>query len=297
MGIATGRLPSLDQKIEALVGDIRNLPTPPLVLAQINRVISDDSTSAYDIAGILAEDPAMSAKVLKLSNSAFYGLPKSVPTVKQAIVILGMTEVKNVVLSAAMFAAFPGRPEDREYHDDFWRHSLAVAVAARMLIRTRQIRQLLEAETAFSAGLLHDVGKMVILCYAPAAHHEIRQLQSRRSVPDLIAETEVMGVDHTQVGAFLAQRWKLPHEIMEAIVFHHAPQENEDVPLYAAVANVANSLAHMTFDPREGAAGHFPPDPRSISYLGVDWDEIDQLKSRLVEEYTKSETFLRMALG
>jgi len=288
---------SLDRQIETLVGEIHNLPTPPVVLTQINRVISDDRTSAYDIAAILAEDPAMSAQVLKISNSAFYGLANPVPTVKQAIIVLGMGEVRNLVLGAAVFTAFAGGSHDREYHENFWRHSLAVAVASRMLIRTHRVQQFLEAETAFSAGLLHDIGKIVVLCYAPAEHRKVRHLQTRRPMPDVAAETEVMGVNHTQIGAFLAQRWNLPREIVDTIAFHHRPQGAEDALLYPVVVDIANFLAHAAFDQRQETISCLPPESESMDRLGLDVTDFEGLKGRLLEEYAKSETFLCMALG
>jgi len=287
-------LSAIDRKIKALVGDVNNLPTPPVVFAQISRVIDDENASAYDIAGILSEDPAMSAKVLRLSNSAFYGFSNPVPTVKQAIVVLGFNEVKNVVLSASALSAFKKSSRNQEDEDIFWRHSLAVAVISRMLTRTRRVDRLLQAETAFSAGLLHDIGKMVVSCYAPAEFQKIRELQAKQPLPDILAEDEVMGFNHTHIGTFLGQHWNLPSELLDTIMYHHSPGLADDSSLYAAVINLADYLAYTTFDEESSPA---PPEAGTISKVGIPEEDFEQLKIPIIEEYAKSQTFLQMALA
>jgi len=287
-----------EQKIEALVGNVENLPTPPLVFAQINRAVNDEMTSAFDIAAILSEDPAMSAKVLKLCNSAYYGLSNPVAAVKQAIVLLGMSEIKNVVLSASALSSFKVSAEDRDYQDSFWRHSLAVAVASRMLIRARHVKEFLEAETAFSAGLLHDIGKMVILCYAPAVHRKIAELSATTPEAGLDAERQIMGLTHSDIGAYLGRHWKLPKEILETMIYHHRPLEAEEFPMYAAVVNLADYLAHVIFDnEQDNTVERSPLDLEIVSQLGISNFDVVQLKGCMMEEYAKSETFLRMASG
>jgi len=287
---------NIEQQVQALVGDVRNLPTPPVVFTQINRVIDNEDASVYDVAGIIAEDPAMSAQVLRLANSAYYGLTNPVPHVKQAVVVLGLNEVKNVVLAASALAAFRKSSADIEYQDEFWRHSLAVAVTARMLLRSFRADKLIEAETAFSAGLLHDIGKMVIHCYAAAHYQKIRQYLKEYGGPDCRAELEVMGLDHCRIGGYLARRWKLPADIMEAISFHHAPPATPEAGSWATIVHVADAFAHKTFDHVE--EDDHPPEilhPEYLDRLGVSPDDFDRFKGVIIEEYAKSETFLHMA--
>jgi putative nucleotidyltransferase with HDIG domain len=287
---------NVEQQIHALVGDIHKLPTPPLVFTQISRVIDNEDASAYDVAGIIAEDPAMSAQVLKLANSAYYGLAHPVPHVKQAVIVLGMNEVKNVVLAASAISAFRKSSADREYQDEFWRHSLAVAVGARMLLRTFQAKKILEAETAFSAGLLHDLGKMVVFSYAPEEHQKIQQYLQETGGPDCRAEREILGLDHCQIGAYLAQHWKLPADITSAISYHHTPQESAETGAYDAIVHVADVLAHRAF----GSSGEEDNSSEVLQVgclerLRIPPDDFGRLTVMVVEEYTRSETFLHMA--
>lgn len=152
-----------DKKIKLIVNRIHNLPTPPLVFTQVNKVLKNPKTSAYQIGAIISEDPALSAKILKLTNSSFYGIPGTITSVKQAIIILGLEVVRSLVLSASVFDSFAKNYKiDKNYLDWFWRHSLSVASMARIISRTKNFPSLLEAEEAFSAGLLHDIGKLVI---------------------------------------------------------------------------------------------------------------------------------------
>ena len=288
----------VELRIHELVGDVHNLPTPPVVFTQISRVIDDENASAYDVAGIISEDPAMSAQVLKLSNSAFYGLAHPVANVKQAVMVLGLNEVKNVVLSASVISAFSKSAANTEYQDEFWRHSLAVAVTARTLIRSGRVEKLPEAEAAFSAGLLHDIGKMVILCYASEEHKKIQDHLAELGGTARPAEIKVMGLDHCQIGEYLASSWKLPAEVLEAVSFHHTPKAAPDTGTYATATHVADFLAHLTFDHQEDDAEPVEmPEAECLERFGFSGDDFDALKAVIIEEYAKSETFLQMALG
>ncbi len=296
--MSTVETTSIDDQVASLVGDVKALPTPPLVFAQINRVVNDENTSAFDVAAILAEDLAMSAKVLKLSNSAFYGFANPVPSVRQAIVMLGMNEVKNIVLSASALGAFAGKGVGAEYQEQFWRHSLAAAVAGRMMIRVHDVSDHARAETAFSAGLLHDIGRMVLACYAPEKLRQILAVQAERQLDSLRAEEEVLGFNHTHVGSFLARCWNLPGELIEAIEYHHTPFEAESQSIYPIVTHLADYFAHMTFAHDQlGPHEQPPPDPEALKKLGIRENDHDQIREVVAEEFIRSETFLRMASG
>jgi HD-like signal output (HDOD) protein len=165
-----------------------------------------------------------------------------------------------------------------------------------MLIRARHVKQFLEAETAFSAGLLHDIGKMVIVCYAPAVHREVAGLQADSTAANLEAEMQIMGMTHADIGAYLGRQWNLPGAILEPIVFHHRPADADDFSMYAAVVNLADYLAHLTFDnDQDGTPDNLQADQAVLSRLGIGDADIAQLRGRLVEDYAKSETFLCMA--
>ena len=156
---------SAELRVRQVVANIRNLPTPPIVFTQIQRVMNKETASAGDISKILAEDPSMAAKVLKLTNSAFYGLSREIGSVKQAVIIVGIDAIKNLVLSASVLEMFKGNDLSQEFQDQFWRHSLATGQGSRLLAKKFRSKGMIDPETAFSAGLLHDIGKLVIACF------------------------------------------------------------------------------------------------------------------------------------
>lgn len=291
-----------EDKIASLVGGINNLPTPPIVFTQIQKVLNDPNTSAYEIGSILQEDPAITAKVLKMTNSAYYGLSQTVESVKQAVVIVGLNSIRNLVLSASMFEAFKSNQIDQEFQDFFWRHSLATAFAARLLAHSLKSKIYFEPESGFSAGLLHDIGKMVISVYMsdPAA-----QIKSRKQADpfnyDHKIEEDIIGYNHCRIGDLLAQHWKLPSKLIEAIKYHHHPQLNENkennLPY---LINMANYLATMTFDvdPEEGNEGLVEPvNEEALGMAGLSEAELHSYIAKLREEYSKAETFIEMAKG
>ncbi len=156
-----------EKKLRFIVDKIQNLPTPPIVFTQITKVINNPDTSAYEIGAIISEDPALTAKVLKLTNSSFYGIPRTITNVKQAIVILGLEAIKSLVISASVFDTFSkNKSLDTEYLENFWRHSLSVAFMSKIIARMKKLPSLQEAEIAFSGGLLHDLGKLIIISHS-----------------------------------------------------------------------------------------------------------------------------------
>ncbi|MCK5127172.1 MAG: HDOD domain-containing protein [candidate division Zixibacteria bacterium] len=289
----------IEEKISKVVGGISNLPTPPIVFSQIQKVLSNPNTSAFDIAAIIQEDPAISAKVLKLTNSAYYGLPSEIESVKQAVVIVGLEAVKNLVLSASVFEAFSKGKLDKEFQDVFWRHSLGVAFAARLLAHTLKSKMMFDAEAAFSAGMLHDIGKMVISVYMPDDFAKINELREQKpNTPDHVLEEEVLGYNHMQIGALLGKEWKLPAKLIEAISFHHFPQLNESENSLPFLIHMGNYLTHFTFDSEPDSEISIEPVAEGVvNFVGTSIDQLNGCADLLREEYGKSETFMEMAKG
>lgn len=289
--------------MRTVIGGIHNLPTPPIVFTQIQKVLNNPNTSAYDIASILQEDPAISAKVLKLTNSAYYGLTRTIESVKQAVVIIGLDAVKNLVLSASVFEMFADDQIDAEFQDFFWRHSLATAFAARLLAHSLKGKNGFSAETGFSAGLLHDIGKMVISVYMPDDNRKIKEARAERSdTPVHVLEDDIMGYNHAQIGGFLGENWTLPAQLLDAIRYHHQPQltEDPDNPVPAQI-HLANYLATYTFEVEVDADDNRnfiePVQPEVLESVGLTLETLEAMAGSLREEYLKAETFMEMAKG
>jgi len=289
-----------EKKIKLIINRIHNLPTPPIVFTQVNKVLNNPNTSAYQIGAIISEDPALTAKVLKLTNSAFYGNPRTITSVKQAIIILGLDVVRSLVLSASVFEMFSKKYKiDKEYLDSFWRHSLSVAFMARIISRMKNFPSFLEAEESFSAGLLHDIGKLVIFAHLPDEFHEISRAlneNTERHISEI--EDEFLGFDHSLVGSYLAQKWNLPEELAVAIRYHHCPDEANVEFLSTYIINFSDYISWKSDDDENKVKRKvFPCSQVAWEKLGIRPDQEDQLIQLLRTEYMKAETFLKMAQG
>ncbi|HWR82328.1 MAG TPA: HDOD domain-containing protein [Candidatus Deferrimicrobium sp.] len=287
---------TIDNKVRRVVSNIRNLPTPPIVFHQIHKVIHDPKVSAGHISAILAEDPAMSVKVLKLTNSAFYGLAREVDSVKQAVVIVGLEAIKNLVLSASVLDMFKGKDIEREYQEGFWRHSLATASCCRLLVRRLRTRGFVDPDAAFSAGLLHDIGKLVITSFLPEERSLLQQ--ARRSQPkalDYVLEETTLGYTHAQIGGFLAVQWKLPQRLADAITYHHYPQLNDSEDALVYFVHVADFVAKRTFYDEDETYLIGALQPGVCEYLCVTEDELSGLAEDLRAEYLHAKTFMELA--
>ncbi|RKX26481.1 MAG: hypothetical protein DRP45_03430 [Candidatus Zixiibacteriota bacterium] len=286
----------IDNKVRQVVSNIRNLPTPPIVFHQIQKVINDSKVSAGQIAGILSEDPAMSVKVLKLTNSAFYGLSREIESVKQAVVIVGLEAIKNLVLSASVLDMFKGKDIDQDFQEKFWRHSLAVGFCGRILARKVKSRGMIDPDSAFSGGLLHDIGKMVLSCFLTKEHKAIEdeRLIDQKSQTFQVEE-KVLGYNHAQIGAILAETWKLPQRLTEAVAFHHCPQLSESEAPVSYIIHIADYVAKKTFydNDEQYLIGELVEGVQE--YMQVSNEDLDTYCELLREEYLKAETFMKMA--
>jgi putative nucleotidyltransferase with HDIG domain len=193
--------------------------------------------------GLIATDQALVSSFLKLVNSAFYGFSRRITTLKQAVTLLGFRSVRNIVVNAGVVGIFRKRTSNNQYRFRLWEHSVSCAVAARILAQKTGYKA---KEEAFTAGLLHDIGKVVIDQYAPKDSEAIMGLvDSGYSARD--AETEVIGADHTKIGSWIAERWHLPKTLCWVIQYHHEPASDEipgerDLIRIVAAANALSRI-------------------------------------------------------
>ncbi|MBD3218217.1 MAG: HDOD domain-containing protein [candidate division Zixibacteria bacterium] len=288
-----------ESNVADLISSIDNLPTPPVVFSRINESISNPNSSAYQIASIISEDPAMSAKILRLSNSAFYGIRNEITSVKQAIITIGLEAIRSLVLSTSVFDAFKTNPEFAQQQDQFWRHSLAVASACRVIARRVSADWIQDTDKVFSAGMLHDIGKLVLLAYFPYEWEKIKKQMKDSQAKPTEVEKQILGYTHTDLGAALADRWNLPEVLHDAIAFHHKPLESPLKDSLAPLVFCGNFLSDMLLeqelDPEEIELDEETTEV--FAYLKLGPDSIKALRTGLIEEYAKSQVFLEIARG
>ena len=265
------------QRLKKVTQSIIGLPTLPAVVTQMISLIDNPKTSARNVAQLISADQALTAKILKLANSAFYGFPREIATVDLAVVVLGFETVKNLGLSVSVLERFSGGGDSTHFdRQKFWEHSIACGVAAKLL--AEKLRYRVSGE-AFAAGILHDIGKLILSQYFPADFKQIIELVEEQDLYIGKAEEQVLGVTHADVGAWLAQRWNLPDQLEDAIQYHHtpgrAPAGHGELP---ALIHLADFLCRRE---RIGDAGgeRFPSlDPAALRTFGIHDDPKIALK-------------------
>ncbi|MEW6754761.1 MAG: HDOD domain-containing protein [Candidatus Latescibacterota bacterium] len=228
------------QRLKKITQSIIGLPTLPTVITQLIGLIDNPRTSSRDVSRLIATDQALTAKILKLANSAFYGFPREISTVNHAVVVLGFETVKSLGLSVSVLERFAGAGEDASFdRQRFWEHSIACGVGARLL--AGKLRYRVQGE-AFAAGILHDIGKLVLSQYFPQEFAQIMRMVHEQDIYIGRAEEAVLGVTHTEIGAWLSEKWNLPRQLVDAIAFHHAPGRVERNGRLPALIHLADHL-------------------------------------------------------
>lgn len=276
-------------KASELVSEIGGLVTLPDVYLRINRLVEDPNSSSADIARAIGQDPSFTVRLLRVANSALYGFSASVDTVAKAVTIIGTSQIRNLALSMSVARSFAGLPNELVSMDNFWRHSLLCALAARHL--ATEARRC-DPDALFTAGLLHDIGELVIFNRLPEQAREAleRVLDSQDELPIFEAEHEVMSFDHAAVGRELARQWKLPTLLEECIAYHHAIGKAQKHPREAALVHIANIIAQMaeidSLDPADVA----PIDPSAWEITGLEADCVEPVVRAIQAEVLEVET-------
>lgn len=226
--------------LDDVIGHIRELPSLPAVVIELLTSMEQEDIDVHALAGKIALDQALAAKTLRLANSSFYGMQSSVTTIQQAVSVLGFHNIRTLVTACALTASFaPGAAAAQAGFDfpAFWRHSVGAAACARVLAPHLRVHP----ETAFTCGLLHDLGTLVLVTGYPAHYAAVTAHQRQHDCVTLSAERAVFGLDHAQVGAALAGHWLFPRAIQDAVAAHHQP---DGVDALALTIHLANTFAH-----------------------------------------------------
>ncbi|MBU0728975.1 MAG: HDOD domain-containing protein [Proteobacteria bacterium] len=207
-------------QLAKLIESTKDLPTLPAVATQINEETKKKSLTAHSLGKIIAQDPSLTSKLLRLANSAYYGLARQVETPQRAITVLGLNTIQSLALSVSVFKLFSSDSEKVIDLQGLWCHSLGVAVSSKAITMITQPEL---AEKAFVGGILHDIGKIIIAHKIPDAMREILKLMKDSDINQADAESKVLGYSHPRVGAMLAESWNFPEDYVNAVRKHHKP--------------------------------------------------------------------------
>ncbi len=230
------------KKPETLLKGIVELSSLPFIYIKINDAVNNPQSSIKDISEIISGDPGLTSRLLRLVNSAFYGFPSKVETVSRALLMVGTQQMRDLALATSVMSLFKGIPGHLVSMESLWRHSVACGLAARMLAKVRQSE--VNAELLFTAGIIHDIGRLVIYKKIPETAQEmiIRCRDSKE--PLYLVEKEVLGFDHSDLGRMLAQSWNLPPSLEEVLACHHFPQVAKQYPVETGLVHIADYIAH-----------------------------------------------------
>lgn len=228
------------------VRSMTNLPTIPVIATEILRITREDKLSISQMLPIIKKDPPLAAKILKIANSAYFGLQTEISSLRQAIVVIGLRELGYLVLSFSVLKAFI--EEGSRYHlfewNKLWEHSSACGHVAELLGKQLQMEV---SGSLYSLGLLHDIGKLVLFRLDSEKYVQSVRLVKKEGIRSYQAEEKVFGVSHGEVGMWLAERWELPEAIVNTIGYHHHPEQlsHTNYRMATALIQVADLVCHL----------------------------------------------------
>ena len=272
---------ALKEKIADMLEGSVELPALSPAVTQLLRALENPESSAKDVEVILSRDPAMSAKMLRLANSAYYGRPKQVSKISTAAVVLGFNTIKSLALSASVIQSLHGYGGRVIDQDRFWSHSLACGMAAKIL--SPRFPEL-DPEEAFTVGLLHDLGKLLLGHFLGDEFLVCLREMERAQRELFVLEGERLGVTHAEVGAWLARKWTLPDTICEPVEKHHDKDRSGKFTAFTSLVQVANHASKRSGNCSEAVFAPSASVDRLVIELGIEEEEMTEVVDRIRAE-------------
>ncbi len=274
-------------RILADLENVTDIPTLPTVFLNVMSLVRNPNTTMKEVAAAVETDPAISMKILKLINSAFYGLARTVDSVHQAVVLLGTNTLKNIVMSVSIFKALSDTSVESSFDRvALWQHSIGCGLIARVIEKHQQIDR---NEEGFIAGVIHDIGKIVLDRYFPKDLVAVRKAIQGKNISFYQAEKEELGVTHCEIGAILAEKWHLPENLVEIISYHHEINPDSEHARFASLIHISNILARK-YGVGSGGDNHIPEfDPTAMEQLDLSLDQLEAWNEEILAEIDMSQ--------
>jgi putative nucleotidyltransferase with HDIG domain len=268
------------------------MPSLSPVIHKVNEVANNIRSSAQDLTDVIQFDPVLTAKVIRMVNSAYFGLPQEVKSLKQAVVMLGVNTIKNVAISSAILGKSYLKGSSVLDGEDFWKHSLGVAVASKMIAKRLEVEEKF-LEEYFIAGLIHDIGKILINNSFPEELKKIIEISSQKNI--LITEIEkgVMGLSHEEIGIAIGKKWKFENNLLYAVGRHHQPVLTGSSAIFSIVVGVADTFVKMQ---KIGFSGNYRITPISEEVwkvLNLNEESVFAALGEINREIDKAKIFLK----
>lgn len=228
-------------RLESYIRRIEYIPTVPVVVNQVLTELENPNADLDEVAEIIMADQVLTLRILRLINSAFWGLKHQVQSLKEAIVYMGFKEIRNVVLTTWLVNAFVSKVAHIRI-ETLWEHSFGCALVSRLIARRIKYHN---PEQAYLAGLLHDIGEVILCQYFAEEFAQVLQLAEEKMISLQEAEDEVLGINHTNIGRWMIEQWHLQKALAEVIEWHHDPRRASQDPELVAIANIADMFCRL----------------------------------------------------
>ena len=279
--------------IDDLKQNVKDLPPLPDVVMRLIQMSHDEKAAPRDLVQLVKHDSAITMKVLKLCNSTFYGLPRKVTSLHEAMIYIGTDALVNLVLSGCIASFYQkGNEGYGLLESEMWRHAVGSAICSQ-IIAAHCAKDV--AGVAFTAGLLHDIGKILLNSYVAAEFQKVIDLVERDGYNFVSAEMEVLGVTHPDAGAGIAEFWNLPSELVESIRYHHEPSKATDFKKLVAVVHIGDIMC-ISFGVGVGADGlAYDFDKEALDLLGLDQSDLDNLSIDFHDQLKNAQELLEIS--
>ena len=263
----------------------------PATGAKMLKMLEDPDTTVDEIEDILRRDPGLTGNVLRLANSAFFGIPSKIASVRQAVLVLGLKKLTQLVVTACVNAVMDKPVSGYDLPPgDLWRHSIAVSIAAEALVKDK--KNLVTADI-FTPALLHDIGKIILGPFVKEAQDAIRQ-NVESGMPSIAAENVALGTDHAKIGAQILAQWSFPREVVNAVRWHHDPDGTQDTGVTIDIIYLSNLLCQTNADDSQNPRQGGELSPAVIERLGLDLNQFEGVQANVaqwVDELSQALTF------
>lgn len=266
---------------------IESVPMLPELVGRVLAMMDDPNVTAYQLANVVSKDQSLVSSILKIVNSAYYGFLWRISSVSQAVVLLGFRTIRNLALASTVMSSLSGESQtrsfDRRVH---WRHSIATAAATTVLAKRWKKAQ---PEEAFLAGLVHDIGRVILDQHFPEEFDKVVTLAMAEQLSLTEAEERIFGLTHADIGRHVAQKWQFPDNIVAAIGDHHGPRGDGGWANLAALVHTGDVIARWS----GLAVGEWQPelDAAALNALGRNAEEVQELVEPALEEYRRANVF------
>jgi len=277
--------------IQNLVNGIPSLGSYAGVIAEIETVLNNPSSTLADLGEVIEKDPALTARLLRLGNSSFFGFPNRLETVSEAVSLIGIQQVQDLILASSVVEVFDGISAELVNMESFWKHSLACGIATRCLAIARQTPK---AEKFFVAGLLHDLGRLVLYSKAPEKAIEVFQCYQSGRLLLREAEVRVLDFDHAQIGEAMMRAWQYPPNLVHAVAYHHTPMSGGVYQLESSLVHLADYLVHAMQMGNSGERFVPPLNAKAWERVGLSADILESVMRSVDQQIdVVQETFLK----